>query len=94
VLGKVRPNWFAGIRTPWTLSNKRAWTRSHRLVGWLFTSLGGITLLLSLLDRAAALFFLFAGGFAAVIAVLVYSYAAWRSDPDRVPPARTSPTEE
>jgi uncharacterized membrane protein len=58
VLGKVRPNWFAGI-TPWTLSNKRAWTRSHRLVGWLFTSLGGITLLLSLLDRAAALFFLF-----------------------------------
>ncbi len=26
ILGKLRPNWFIGIRTPWTLSSKLAWT--------------------------------------------------------------------
>ena len=40
VLGKVRPNWFVGIRTPWTLSSKRSWVRTHRLGGWLFMALG------------------------------------------------------
>jgi uncharacterized membrane protein len=33
VLGKVRPNWFVGIRTPWTLSSTRSWDKTHRLGG-------------------------------------------------------------
>ncbi len=30
VMGKIRPNWFVGIRTPWTISSKVAWVRTHR----------------------------------------------------------------
>ncbi len=30
-LGKVRPNWFVGIRTPWTLSSRLSW---RRRIGW------------------------------------------------------------
>lgn len=49
-MGKVRKNFFLGIRTPWTLASSEVWARTHRLGGWLFM-LGGITMLLgSLLD--------------------------------------------
>jgi uncharacterized membrane protein len=42
VMGKVRQNFYIGIRTPWTLSNERVWDESHRRAGrlWFF---GGIT---------------------------------------------------
>ena len=94
VLGKVRPNWFVGIRTPWTLSSKRAWTRAHRLGGWLFTLLGLATLGVSLIDAAAATLVLVAGSLALAVIVLVHSYLIWRTDPDRVPPAGTSPADD
>jgi uncharacterized membrane protein len=30
-IGRVRPNWFIGIRTPWTLSSDEVWRDTHRL---------------------------------------------------------------
>src|SRR5262245_11345892 len=39
-LGKIRPNWFVGIRTPWTLSSQLSWDKTHRLAGWLFILMG------------------------------------------------------
>jgi uncharacterized membrane protein len=36
VLGKVRRNFFVGIRTPWTIANERVWNDTHRLAGRLF----------------------------------------------------------
>lgn len=37
----IKPNWFIGIRTPWTLSNDNVWRKTHQVVGrlWFF---GGI----------------------------------------------------
>lgn len=29
----LRPNWFFGIRTPWTLRDDRVWDRTHRVAG-------------------------------------------------------------
>jgi uncharacterized membrane protein len=94
VMGKLRPNWFVGIRTPWTLSSKLAWTRSHSLGGWLFTALGIAALAMLAVNRAAALLVLLVGGGALAITVVAYSYVVWRSDPNRVPPAGTSPSED
>lgn len=34
LLGKVRPNFFLGIRTPWTLASERVWIATHRLAAW------------------------------------------------------------
>jgi uncharacterized membrane protein len=45
-LGKVRKNFFIGIRTPWTLASSEVWARTHRLAAWLFT-LAGIATLMS-----------------------------------------------
>jgi len=31
VLGKVRRNFYVGVRTPWTLASERVWNDTHRL---------------------------------------------------------------
>lgn len=40
LMGKIRPNWFVGIRTPWTLSSQTAWSSTHRVGGWVFVGMG------------------------------------------------------
>jgi uncharacterized membrane protein len=40
VLGRVRRNFWVGIRTPWTLANENVWNLTHRLGGWLFVAYG------------------------------------------------------
>lgn len=39
--GRIRTNYFVGLRTPWTLSNEEVWTKTHRLAGriWVAGSL-------------------------------------------------------
>src|SRR5689334_9332608 len=44
----VRPNWWFGIRTPWTLSNDRVWTRTHRLAGFCMAG-GGLLIIVAAL---------------------------------------------
>ncbi|MBU2761269.1 SdpI family protein [Acidithiobacillus sulfurivorans] len=41
-MGKLRKNFFVGIRTPWTLSNDTAWFKTHRLGAW-FLAMSGLT---------------------------------------------------
>jgi len=38
VLGKVRRNFWVGVRTPWTLASDRVWNDTHRLAGQLFVA--------------------------------------------------------
>lgn len=38
---KIKPNWFMGIRTPWTLSSEEVWNKTHRLGGKIFI-IGGL----------------------------------------------------
>jgi uncharacterized membrane protein len=85
-LGKVRSNWFVGIRTPWTLSSEQSWTRTHRLGGYLFVAAGAVSILLAIVagPSVSAIGLIGTAGVAAIVPV-VYSYFAWRSDPDRHP---------
>jgi uncharacterized membrane protein len=39
----VRPNYFIGIRTPWTLENEQTWKKTHRLGGRLWMA-GGVSI--------------------------------------------------
>lgn len=39
-MGKLRKNFFIGIRTPWTLASEDVWARTHRVAGWLFVLAG------------------------------------------------------
>jgi uncharacterized membrane protein len=39
-LGKVRRNFWMGVRTPWTLASEVVWDRTHRVAAWLYTAVG------------------------------------------------------
>lgn len=41
VLGKIRRNFYIGVKTPWTLASERVWNDTHRLAAWSFV-LGGL----------------------------------------------------
>ncbi|MFN8531490.1 MAG: SdpI family protein, partial [Anaerolineae bacterium] len=47
---RLEPNWFIGIRFPWTVNNRAVWKRTHRvggrimLVGGLLTAAAGLLL--------------------------------------------------
>jgi uncharacterized membrane protein len=91
LMGKVRPNWFVGIRTPWTLSSKLAWNKTHRLGGWLLM-VAGLVMIATAVMPAPWKVIVSSGTILAIVAFLfVYSYFVWRGDPDKVPPAGTMP---
>ncbi len=45
LMAHAQPNWFVGIRTPWTLSNTTVWRDTHRLGGRLYKITGLIAVL-------------------------------------------------
>jgi uncharacterized membrane protein len=90
-MSKLRPNWFVGIRTPWTLSSKTAWDRTHRVGGWLFIAGGFVVMASSAAPPAVMLGTCLAVPLVIVAILFSYSYFVWRGDPDKQPPAGTLP---
>jgi uncharacterized membrane protein len=45
-LKTIKPNYFIGIRTPWTLESEHVWKETHKLGGVMFF-VGGLAILLS-----------------------------------------------
>tara|TARA_R110002072_G_scaffold196660_1_gene354031 strand:+ start:728 stop:1414 length:687 start_codon:yes stop_codon:yes gene_type:complete len=84
VLGKARPNFFVGIRTPWTLSSDLAWDKTHRWGGRLFLVLGIAGLALALLGPVPISAVLTIAALLGVaIGLVVYSFIVWKKDPAR-----------
>ncbi|ASS99148.1 MULTISPECIES: SdpI family protein [Geobacillus] len=42
---KIKPNYFIGIRTPWTLESETVWNKTHRLGGKVFIVMGMLLML-------------------------------------------------
>lgn len=81
VLGKLRPNFSVGIRTPWTLSNERVWDQTHRFGGKVFVLVGALLLALSLAPLPASWTgpAIVVAGLGAALAAVLKSYWLWRS---------------
>ena len=94
LMGKIRPNWFVGIRTPWTLTSKVAWVRTHRLGGWLFVAQGLLFILSGLAGVRAFHLVVIGSMFVVIVVLVVYSYVVWRSDPEKQSPAGTQPADD
>ena len=84
LLGKARPNWFAGIRTPWTLSSDRSWDITHRWAARLFMAAGLVSLIGLWVtgEQIGWIVMLVAISIAALVPVGM-SYFIWRNDPDK-----------
>jgi uncharacterized membrane protein len=48
VMGKVRRNFWVGIRTPWTLASERVWNATHRFAGKAMVLVGVAGLIVGL----------------------------------------------
>ena len=75
-MGKLRKNFFIGIRTPWTLASDAVWERTHRLAGWLFVA-AGLVMVASVLV-GAPLWLPLAAIAAAALIPCVYSLLVYR----------------
>ncbi|HXY37797.1 MAG TPA: SdpI family protein [Planctomycetaceae bacterium] len=91
VMGKIRPNWFVGVRTPWTLSSKLSWTKTHRLAGWLFIFMGLLAIVWGIVQTEWMLTAMIAIDAACALSMMVYSYLVYAKDPERLSPAGTQP---
>jgi len=80
VLPRARPNWWFGVRTPWTLSNDRVWARTHRVGGYAMTAAGILVLAGAALPGAWPFAVFIVASAAAAISPIVYSYVAWRQE--------------
>jgi len=87
-LGKVRSNFFFGIRTPWTLSSELSWNKTHRLTGWVFVFFGAALAIAGALQVNGTFVRYLLYCFIPVLlwATVVYSYMVWRRDPRKASP--------
>jgi uncharacterized membrane protein len=81
--GKIKPNWFMGIRTPWTLSSDEVWNKTHRLGGKLFMLFGFLLLITPLLPTKSLLWTLLIPVAVVSLIPIVYSYILYKKIKNR-----------
>ena len=76
VMGKVRRNFYIGIKIPWTLASDRVWNDTHRLAAWTMVggSVIGILIIVTGLSMSAAFVVLIGSTFIPV----VYSFVHYK----------------
>ena len=80
LLPRARPNWFFGIRTPWTLSSDRVWDRTHRVGGRVMVVAGLIVAVSGLAPAPWPVILVTVAAIGGAVVPIVYSYVAWRED--------------
>lgn len=78
---RAHPNWFVGIRTPWTLTSDLAWERTHKIGGPLIMAFGALMVVTGLFAPMPAIWILVVAACALVLFLFVYSYRVWKTDP-------------
>ena len=80
VLPRAKPNWWFGVRTPWTLSSERVWTRTHRVAGYSLFGAGLAMVAMAFATAPWARLALIAVVAVGALLPVVYSYLAWRKE--------------
>jgi len=76
----VKPNYFMGIRTPWTLENETVWKETHKMSGKLWFFGGAILTLLALALPAESSLTVFLVGVAILAVVpVIFSYMKYKA---------------
>jgi uncharacterized membrane protein len=74
----IKPNYFIGIKTPWTLENEEVWKKTHQLGGKLWF-IGGLLMALTFVLPNKIQFYTFMGIVAVITIVpIVYSYLEFK----------------
>ena len=74
----IKPNYFIGIRTPWTLENEEVWKKTHLMGGKLWF-VGGLLMALTFVLPNKIQFYTFMGIVVVITVVpIVYSYLEFK----------------
>jgi uncharacterized membrane protein len=77
VMGRVRRNFWMGVRTPWTLASETVWIQTHRLTAWVFVA-GGLAGFLAVLVGMPAVWLFVAFILVLVSVPILSSYVYYR----------------
>ncbi len=77
LIEKAKQNWFAGIRTPWTLSSKKVWEKTHKLGSKMFKACGFLSII-GVFFSTHTLFFMILPAMFTSIFLVLYSYFEWK----------------
>ena len=80
----IKPNYFVGIRTPWTLENETVWKTTHRFAGKLWVAGGLVVIVCCLIfnEKIALNIFFVVTAIICLIPVL-HSYLLFRNNPQQ-----------
>ncbi len=79
-MGKIKSNWFVGVRTPWTLSSETVWNKTHRLTGKTFIGGGLIFMIIPFFGERLKIWLIITTIVLLVLVPIVYSYIAYRQE--------------
>ena len=76
-MGNISPNYFVGIKVPWTLNNDEVWIRTHKLAGklWFWGCILGIVSLFFVKNAALVMFPVI---IVITVVPIVYSYIIYQ----------------
>lgn len=77
--GKIRQNYFVGIKVPWTLADEEVWNKTHRFGGrlWVLSGLLGATGIF--IPAPYSMLPLFSAIFLSTIVTIIYSYLIYKT---------------
>ena len=79
-MNNIKPNFFAGIRLPWTLKDQDNWRKTHHLAAKLWFTAGILLCLVSFIIPAEAMIHLFAVLLIVIVLIPgIYSYRLYRN---------------
>ncbi len=84
LMGKIKNNWFVGIKTPWTLSSENVWNKTHRFGGYAFVIFGLMLILIPYLGKTLGLVAFISGLALLVFGTTAYSYLIYRREQKRM----------
>ncbi len=77
ILSNAEPNWFVGVRTPWTLSNEDVWRSTHEKAGLIF-KIWGVISTTGVFIPSVSIWLLLASITIGVIYLVVFSYTEYK----------------
>ncbi|PKM88504.1 MAG: hypothetical protein CVU87_07370 [Firmicutes bacterium HGW-Firmicutes-12] len=77
-MGKIKHNYFVGIKTPWTLANEEVWVKTHRLAAPLWVAAGILGMFLSFFPQVWASYIMFGSFIVIGVVPMVFSYLFYR----------------
>ena len=74
----IKPNYFIGIRTPWTLENETVWRKTHQLGGKLYFVAGLLVMILPFILKEHYPYVFLTIVLAASLIPIVYSFMVYK----------------